>query len=159
MQFLTIGQYFYKLYNAVLLILLVPIVAFIMVYFQVSGALAPAQQSYALLITLALIVLLAWIVIFIFFNKKIKPIRTGQGLRIKLEKYFYLTIVRYLILSIGCMVLAFGFHQTADDLFTGMFVLNLVLAGVLWPTAAKTSKDLKLRGDEREMVFYKKDTL
>ena len=159
MQFLTIGQYFYKLYNAILLILLIPIIAFIMVYFQVFAAEISPKQSFELLIGLPSIVALNWIVMFILYNKKVASIRRALGLRAKLEKYYYLTIVRYLLIALGCLVLAFGFQVTKEDVFTGLFILNLILAAVLWPLSSKVSNDLKLRGDEREMVYYKKDTL
>jgi hypothetical protein len=39
------------------------------------------------------------------------------------------------------------------------FLIQLILAGIVWPTSSKVSSDLKLRGDEREMVYYKKDVL
>ena len=158
MHFITIGQYFYKLFSAVLLILLVPIMAFIMVYLQVPEAEAEEQQSLALLIQLSFVVVFIWLLIFLLFAKKIKSTRTAQGLRAKLEKYFYLTIVRYLLIALGCIVLAYGFQTTKNDWFTGLFVLNLTFAGLLWPTASKATRDLKLRGDEREMVYFKKDT-
>ena len=157
MQFVTITQYFHKLFSASLLILLVPIMAFIVIYLQVPPALTekPSLDLIAVLWTTVLFTVLAML---FFFNKKIKSIPHDQGLRVKLEKYFYLTIVSYILIALGCMVLAYGFYITKDDLFTGGFVLYLVVAGALWPTSAKASNDLKLKGDEREMVYYKKDT-
>jgi hypothetical protein len=93
----------------------------------------------------------------LIFNKKIKSIRKDQGLRLKLEKYSDLTIVRYSLIAAVCLVLAYGFYLTKDDMITGMFAITLILLGVLWPRSAKVCRDLKLRGDEREMVYYKKD--
>lgn len=157
MDFLTIGQYFNKLFSALLVILLAPIVAFIVIYLG-PGPADPDGTSLTLSGFLMLaIVVIDWLIIFISFDKKIKSIRNGQGLRIKLEKYYRLTIVRYMLAAGGCLVLASGFYFTGDDVFTGIFVASLVATAALWPTSPKVCNDLKLKGDEREMVYYKKD--
>lgn len=95
---------------------------------------------------------------FFFFNKKIKSVRKGQGLRAKLEKYFSITIVRFIVFEICALALCAAFYLSRNDLFTIAFVAQLVLCGLLWPTSSKVARDLKLRGDEREMVYYKKDS-
>ncbi len=139
-----------------MMILLLPIVVFIVIYFQVSQA-ADAVQPWQTFIPFSAIVGTDLLFMFIFFNKKIKSIRNGQGLRLKLEKYFQLTIVRYSFGVISCLVLAYGFYITKDDIFTALFIFCLIVLGMLWPTAAKVCRDLRLRGDEREMVYFKKD--
>ena len=156
MKFVTIEQYFYKLYNALLLIQLLPIFGFIFVYFQPSGA-STIQQSLSMRLQFSVIIVIDWLIMFYLYNKKIKSIRHGQGLRIKLEKYFDLTIVRFMIIIFGSLILAVGFYCRRDDFITGLFALNLILAGILWPSPSKVCNDLKLKGDEREMVYYKKD--
>lgn len=157
MKWITIGQYFYRLYIAVLLILMVPIFSFVSVYVFFSSS--PIQTASFLFAPLHLFLFMTAILViqFLIFNKKIKSIRTDQGLRLKLEKYFDLTIVRYSLIAAVCLVLAFGFYLTKDDVITGMFAFTLIVLGVLWPRSAKVCSDLKLRGDEREMVYYKKD--
>jgi len=139
-----------------MLILLIPIFTFILIYL-VLPPLKPYQQSTQLLLLSLAIVLCVWLIVFVFFFKKIKSIRNHQGLGLKLEEYFSLTIVRYMLVTLACLVLATGFYFTNDNVYTGLFVGNLILAGLLWPTAPKVCRDLKLRGDEREMVYYKKD--
>src|SRR5688572_16191460 len=120
MQWITLGQYFYKLYSAVLLILLVPIFAFIFIYWRLIDAEAPAV-IFKNATPLFIIPLLSWLIIFFSCNKKIKSIRKDQGLRLKLEKYFTLTIVRYILGVVGCLALAYGFYLTRDNRFTGLF--------------------------------------
>jgi hypothetical protein len=157
MKWITIGQYFYRLYIAVLLILMVPIFSFISVYVFFSSS--PIQTAAFLFAPLHLFLFMIAILViqFLIFNKKIKSIRKDQGLRAKLEKYSDLTIVRYSLIAAVCLVLAYGFYLTKDDVVTGMFAFTLILLAVLWPRSAKVCRDLKLRGDEREMVYYKKD--
>lgn len=156
MKFITIGQYFYALYSALLLILLLPIFAFILSYLFFEKA---SASSPALLFAFAGLAACDCLISFILFNKKIKSIRNHQGLRLKLEKYFRITIVRYILIMTGCLLLAYGFYLSGTDYFTVMFAGNLALLGVVWPTPGKVCRDLKLRGDEREMVYYKKDIL
>jgi hypothetical protein len=158
MNFYTIAQYFYKLYIAVLVIVLLPIFAFVVTY-TFLPPLTQMHSSLYLLLLVTVIVVTDWFIVLVFLFKKIKSIRHHQGLRLKLEKYFRLTIVRYSFIAAGCFILALGLVLTKDDLFIALFAGNLLLAAWCWPTAARVCKDLALRGDEREMVYYKKDTL
>jgi hypothetical protein len=157
MEFITISQYFYKLYNALLLVLLIPIFAFIFIYVWTPIDFY-SSPVWPFRIALTSIVAVDWLAMLFFHFKKIKSIRNDQGLRIKLEKYFQLTIVRYTVIGMGCILLAVGFYLTHDNFITGLFTLNLILLGIFWPSASRVCKELKLRGDEREMVYYKKDS-
>jgi hypothetical protein len=141
------------------MLLLVPVGVFIAIYLQ------PVDQPNVLIVHAELFVivcsavLIIWAVVFIFFNKKIKTVRKGQGLRQKLEKYFLITIVRYSFFCFCSLGLAVVFYLTRSDVYTILFLAQIVAAGLLWPFSWKVSADLKLRGDEREMVYYKKDQL
>jgi hypothetical protein len=157
MNYISIKQYFYKFHSTLMLILLVPIITFIVIYFSLPEI--SANDSPTFLIALSSLNALDWIFMFIFFSKKIKTIRNGQGLGLKLEKYFYLTIVRFSMISFGSLALAAGLFATKHDIFTGLFIGNLVLLAGLWPTSPRTCEDLRLRGAEREMVYFKKDRL
>ncbi len=86
-------------------------------------------------------------------------VRNEQGLGLKLEKYFKLTIVRFSLISSGSLMMALGLYLTKSDVFTWVYMGGLVLCGILWPTAPKIVNDLRLKGDEREMVYFKKDRL
>lgn len=141
-----------------MLCLLLPLLTFLALYLQAFETLPKLPQPYLDLV-LPGVLTINWAIAFYLFDKKIKSIRNDQGLRAKLEKYFALTIVRYIQITGGHLFLAAGFYITQEDVVTGIFVASMVLAGLLWPTSAKVCKDLKLRGDEREMVYYKKDEL
>ena len=155
MNFLTIGQYFNKLYSLLFLLLIVPLLIFTTLYLLVTGPLPEPPLEYT--IVLSAVVALDWLMAMIFFNKKIKSVRNGQGLGAKLDKYFKITIVRFSLLSSASLMLAAGWFLSRSDIFTAMYLSGLVLAGVLWPTPGKVCGDLALRGDERVMVYYKKD--
>jgi hypothetical protein len=57
------------------------------------------------------------------------------------------------------LLLAVGLFLTRSDIFTAFYIAGLIFSAVFWPTSRKVSDDLRLRGDERQMVYYKKDTL
>jgi hypothetical protein len=158
MQFISITEYFYKFYSSLLLIVLIPILVFTGLYLQPSP-IREAIQTRDIFIVPSSVIVIFWILAIFFFNKKIKTIRNGQGLRRKLERYHQLTIVRYSFFMLTGLMLAFAYYFLRTDVFTSLFVFQLIFLGFTWPTSSKVCADLKLRGDEREMVYYKKDVL
>jgi hypothetical protein len=157
MEYFTIGQYFTKLHIRLLIIILVLIIMFVGAYFITTFDSEP--HPWLTRTQMLSIIIANWLMVFLYYLKKIKSIAKDQGLGLKLTNFFYLTIVRYIIIAFGCLFLLYSFYLTKDDVVTAMFVANLILMAVLWPTSSKVCRDLKLRGDEREMVYYKKDTL
>lgn len=157
MTWISIGEYFYRLYTVVLLILLAPIFSFVFLYVNTRTTLVDPPPWWITPSNSGAFIIVVLMLQFLIFNKKIKSIRKDQGLRLKLEKYFRLTIVRYTVIAVLCLALACEFYITNDNLATGFFAFNLVLAGILWPRSAKVCTDLKLRRDEREMVYFQKD--
>jgi hypothetical protein len=159
MQFTSIKEYFYKVYSRILFMSLLPIIGFIAVYLQSSGKLHIIEVRSLPLIIAAVSVVTIWTISLISFNKKIKSIRNAQGLREKLEKYFRITIVRYTLFAVCSFALLGIFFVYRNDLLALIFALQLAVCAFVWPTPSKVSDDLALRGDEREMVYYRKDVL
>jgi hypothetical protein len=160
MKFASLEEYFYKLQNILLVLLLVPLLTFTYLFvahlekvdffddtrFIVSGLLVFGA-------------VLNWIFITLFFRRKVDKIRMLIGLSLKLERYYYATIVRYSVGIASCLILALGLYLTDSSIFIGLFGIAIILFFVRWPRPAKVCEDLKLKGDEKEMVFYKKHTL
>lgn len=155
MNFITISQYFNKLQILFFVLLMIPLLFFIVLYFFFSEYPTEHRTEYFIIILAAAFA--DWLLAVITFNKKIKSARNAQGLGAKLEKYFQITVVRFAFLSSAGLILAIGFLLTSSDLFTGVFLVSLVLSAFYWPTGPRVSKELMLRGDEREMVYFKKD--
>lgn len=155
MNFITISQYFNKLQILFFVLLMMPLLIFIAVYFFFPDNPADYRMEYFIIIPAA--AFFDWLVGIIMFNKKIKSARKAQGLGAKLEKYFEITIVRYWFLASAGMILAVGFFLSASDVFTALYLLNLIMSVLYWPTGPKVSRELMLKGDEREMVYFKKD--
>jgi formate hydrogenlyase subunit 3/multisubunit Na+/H+ antiporter MnhD subunit len=159
MEFITIKEYFYKFHSRLMLILLLPILIFIILYLQHGPARSEAFQSEHLMTTVIATVVTILAIYLVLHIKRIKSARNGKGLRQKLEKYFRITIVRYFVIAVISLVFAAAFFFTRDDSYTYAFIINLLIGAVTWPRAKKVSSDLRLRGDERTMVYYKRDTL
>lgn len=155
MNFISISQYFNKLQSALFLLLMGPLLVFIGLHFYVSETPADVRIEYIVPISLA--VTADWLAAAIIFNKKIKSVRNEQGLGAKLDKYFGITIVRFAFLSSASLLMAVGFYLSGSDVFTGIYLLGLLLSALVWPTSPRVCRHLRLRGDEREMVYFKKD--
>ncbi len=156
MSFISIHQYFNKLQVVFFALLIAPLLAFIVLYFQPERDPPDSPVLQYVLIGAAL---LDGFLAVIMFDKKIKSARKAQGLGAKLEKYFSITIVRYSFLSSSGLILAVGFFLSHNNVFTIFYLAGLLFSLLLWPTGPRVSDELMLRGDEREMVYFKKDVL
>lgn len=155
MTFITIGQYFNKLQIVFVVLLIMPLLAFIALYTFAQAASAETSTEYYTVIPG--VALLEWLFGLITFDKKIKSARNAQGLAAKLDKYFFATIVRSGFLASASLVLAAGYFLTRNEAFTGLYLVSVFLSLIFWPTGPKVAGELRLKGDEREMIYFKKD--
>lgn len=156
MNFISIRQYFNKLQIVFLALMMIPLFAFIAIYLA-SGADAP-RPGVGYYFGIPCLAVLDWILAIVTFDKKIKSARNAQGLGKKLDKYFYITIVRYCLVSSASLILAVGFFLVRSDLFTALYLVSLFASALFWPTGPRVARELMLKGDEKEMVYFKKDT-
>lgn len=156
MDFTTINEYFYKLFSRLLLILILPIFSFIVLHLLPQTGLGNSEKVLQAVIPTVVVI---WIIGLYLNFKKINAARNGQGLRDKLEKYWSLTIVRFSMIAFVSLVLAVGFAFSQDNSLTYAFLFHLLIAAIIWPHAPRVSKELRLRGDERQMVYFRKDRL
>ncbi|MBS1559430.1 MAG: hypothetical protein JST69_11965 [Bacteroidetes bacterium] len=160
MNFSSLKEYFYRLYNYGLIMMLIPMVGFLVVYY-----LFLSQQWFAL-IDNALVNSFLWklfaLLIFIMLTivhwqsvKSYTRIASRLGLGQKLEEYYW--VVRSKINSYvwAGSLLLIGFFCTAHQGFSTSFGVVILWAVLQWPTPRKVCRQLKLRGDEREMVITK----
>ena len=157
MNFISITQYLNKLQILFMILLIFPLFTFIALHFTIDEQTTEPRIAYFAVIPA--LAVLDWIIGAVMFNKKIKSVRNQQGLGAKLEKYFGITTVRYCFVSSSSLILCVGFFLTGSDVFTALYFLILLLSTLLWPTGPRVSRDLMLRGDEREMVYFRRDKL
>lgn len=164
MKYNSIPEYFYKLYGRLYALILLPLVCFGLLYWEMkTGTIEPISQDIQLnqiLLLAVIVVLLAeWTASFFLFRNKVKSILTLGSLGDRLDRYYQFTLIRFSFLVSGLVLLAVGFFITRDQYFSILFLGSMVGLGVLWPTSAKVCDDLRLKGDERKLILYKLDKL
>jgi uncharacterized membrane protein len=164
-NFSSLSEYFYKMHNRLYGIVLIPLVAFVVLYWQMQignlhGVLRNDEYlNQVVLIALSFIVLVDWVISVFMFKRALKATRTLDSLGKKLDRYYSFTLLRFSLVVSGSLGLAIGFYLTENQLFTIFFVSSLALLLLFWPTPARVCDDLHLKGDERTLVLYKKDRL
>ena len=159
MEFATIKEYFYKLQTALFLTLLVPLVLFVVLYSSTDAGLIEEEQSISVISFLLFLMAFDALSGLILFRIKLKRIRELSTLRGRLQHYYSLTIVRSYINVITCIMPALAFFLTAEPVLVFVFGGALIFLFLQWPRPGKVCRDLQLKGDEREMVLYKKDDM
>lgn len=160
MKYSSLQEYFYKFQNVLYLLVLLPLLAFTSLFIfdglDFSGTIDQGIHLPEIFIGLLCVGVLSS---FLFFNARIRHIRKLPSLGLRLDKYYTTTVLRSSFLSCGALLMVAGFALTGSFTFTWFFGAILILFFVVWPRSAKVCRDLKLKGSEREMVYYKKMTL
>jgi hypothetical protein len=161
MKYTSLQEYFYKFQNVLYLLILLPLLTFIILFvFEPQKPAGISEEQFKLIGKILIgLVLIDWLVVLILFHGMFRRARKLGGLGLKLERYYTITTVRFSLLSLAGLVLVAGFFLTETILFSVPLGLDLILFFVLWPRPSKVCSDLKLKGDEREMVYYKKMNL
>jgi hypothetical protein len=165
MKYNSIREYFYKMYALLYAIILSPLLVFVALYWliideEIRGPFyMDDATTQLLLMLLGTVVALDWIGSFIVFNKGISSIISVPSLGDRLDKYYRYTLVRFSIVTTGTFCLAVGFYLTEDQMFTVLSGFSMLFLLGFWPFPSKVCRDLKLKGDERTLVLYKKDRL
>lgn len=160
MNFSSLGEFFYKLYNKCLAVMFIPIAVFLAIYyFLLTGKwMAIIQDEQIVTIILIVFPILAIVnltIVHLVVTSKFKPLLAELSLGIRLEKYFSVGFIRLAALASDSVLMAAGLALTGHSYFTLYFTGLLVWLFFIWPTPSRVSKDLKLRGDEKKMVMSK----
>ena len=164
MKFNSIKEYFYKLNNLCYVITLVPLGIFILLYLKMQkGEIHVVVQNgeQVLIVQVAAFVLsaIALTIVHLVAKKKIKTYSKGLGLGDKMDKYYYLSLGRIMTGALASVVVAIGLLLTGSEIFSVFFLGILLWMAYQWPTPKRMCAELLLKGDEREMVLYKRESL
>lgn len=165
MNYNSLREYFYKLHNLLYGIILLPFLAFVVLYWQMreGNIVGPFRynESYGnpMLGVFGFILMMDWIISSFLFSKGLKAARALDSLGKKLDRYFSFSFLRFALVISGSLALAIGFYLTENQYFTIVFIANIAILLLFWPTPSKVCNDLQLKGDERTLVLYKKDKL
>ena len=160
MKYNSVPEYFYKLHGRLYALLLIPLLAFVVLYWKmktgdIKGLLQDKSFSSVILLVFISIVLIDWVASFLIFRRNVKSILTLGSLGERLDHYYRFTLLRFLFMMSGLTVLAIGFYLTEDQYFTILFIASIVALAFFWPTSAKVCGDLHLKGDERKLILHK----
>ncbi|MGC4021666.1 MAG: hypothetical protein QM734_06855 [Cyclobacteriaceae bacterium] len=158
----TLHEYFYKLYNKNMLMMLLPIGEFLGIYYLLLSGVLPTLIDDELIVQTMLFVvpfvgLSILTIVQLGIYKKCKKISSEPSLGKKLELYVPITKRNTNGFILASFLLAIGFFLTAHEWFSIYFGVVILWSWIQWPSPRKVCRDLKLRGDEREMVMTKGD--
>ncbi|MFZ1808583.1 MAG: hypothetical protein WAU36_15225 [Cyclobacteriaceae bacterium] len=164
MKFSSIKEYFYKLNNLCYLITLIPLGVFIFLYLKMQEGkiYAIIQEQHRILITQILVFALCALILTIVHlvvKKKMKVYSRDLSLGYKMDKYFYLSLSRIVLGALASLLVAGGLFITGSEIFSAYFLAILLWMAYQWPTPKKMCAELLLKGDEKEMVLYKRESL
>jgi hypothetical protein len=162
MNFSSLKEYFYKLTNRCYLLVLLPLLIFIFLYFQLqSKKIIPLVQNeqdvISILIGCAIACALNLTTVHWLARKRLTLYATETGLGNKLDRYAEIIMLKMGGGSASSLLMAVGLLLTGHEFFSLLFILILIWILLQWPSSKKACKDLRLKGDEYEMVLYKKD--
>lgn len=164
MKFSSIKEYFYKLNNICYVITLIPLGVFIFLYLKMQkGEIYAAiqEQQQILTVQLAVFVLggLILTIVHLVVKKKLKVYSRELGLGNKMDRYFYLSLNRIVMGALVSILVAGGLWLTGSEIFSVYFLGILLWMASQWPTPKRMCTELLLKGDEKEMVLYKRESL
>ena len=162
MNFSSIREYFYKLTNRCYLLVLLPLAVFIYIYYQLLSKKIVASVLDESLLTIILVSLITLglvnlTTVHFVANRRLKKYANEVGLGRKLDRFLEIVMFRMGACSASSLVMAVGLLLTGSEWFAIFFVLILLWVMLQWPTAKRACRDLRLKGDEYEMVLFKKD--
>ena len=94
---------------------------------------------------------------FLLFNRHISVAREQEGLKRKLERYYGTLLQKYVLLASSSIISVVGLFLTASTLYTALYLFMLLFLSIHRPTVYRIARDLKLQGEEKEIVVHKRD--
>lgn len=162
MKFNSLGQFFYKLYTFIFVLMLWPIAVFIFLYkglqFELLKTIALELAVELITYTIVALAVILWLLTILVFRFKLKAIRKISSLGERLSRYASLCIKYNAWISLGMLLLAGGYYLTENKWITIIFIASLMMPLLQWPFPRRVCKDLKLKGDEHMMVLYRMDS-
>lgn len=162
MKYNSIGEYFYRLSNRCLGLVLLPVMvvlaAYVMdQYFFTGLPWLPIDIWLVRLIYLVTTVM----AVLIFFQywqvaRVIRPMRLEPSLGKRISSYIRIVMIRFRIYSLMLLLLGTGVFLTGDLTFLYLLPVPILMILFYWPFLYRMSKDLKLKSEEREILGNKK---
>lgn len=157
MKFSSIKEYFYKLQSRCYALLLLPL-ALIIAFYVISRTGENLFQfdehlKILLLILFPSIALIELTTVHLVLRRRLKQMRKIPGLGDKLDRYVSISSTATAASISASLLMLVGLFLTGDELFTVFFFVCVGLVYLQRPTPLYFSKQLQLKGDERELIL------
>ncbi len=160
MKFLSIKEYFYKLNTIGFILLLLPLLVFIFLYYWLEYH-RPLMAYYESKFTLLQVAIIASLLILtgVYWVGRIRMNRLRKLIELarKMDGYYAITLLK-MAGYCGCsLLMATGFFLTGDSWYTATFIIIAVSMAFQWPSRARFCRTFDLRGGERDMIMNNRD--
>jgi len=158
MKFSSIKEFFYKLQSMCYALLLLPLGILIALYlvpslWNYSMRIEEEQTVFLLRIAFPIIALVELTTVHLVARMKLKKISKLPSLGDRMDNYVPIAYLRTVSgVTLALLMLA-GFYVTADTWFTGYTTAILLIIFLQRPTPTNLSRDLELKGNERELIM------
>ena len=158
MNFSSIKEYFYRLQSRCYALVLLPVMLLITIYAMQRFAnliftTEEADLAFVLKIALPVVAILKLTSVHLVTYFKLKKMRKLKGMGERLDQYASLVTLKMIAGVFASFFMLVGLALTADQLFIAFFLLSLLYILVQRPTPSRLSRQLKLKGDERELIL------
>ena len=162
MKYNSVGEYFYRLSNRCLGLVLLPILLILSAYFfaqYFSIDLTIETSTEDLLVELMTIELGISILLIgamqLKVSGKLKALRIEPSLSNRMSGYIPIVMIRFQIFSFMVFIIGTCVFLTVDILPLAPFPIIVILILLYWPFHSRMARDLKLKPQERDILKSK----
>ncbi|MDH5602434.1 MAG: hypothetical protein OEY51_00750 [Cyclobacteriaceae bacterium] len=142
-------------------ILAVPLLIFIFLYLEKRDEQWIPLLKDPLTVTILSYFLFPTSIAFLFigfkaFRDRIQPFKTMSLLQDKMLVFYKAFVVQQLLFGLSSFLSLIGLYLTGNNGFAIFYIIVLFLSSIFRPSASRVCKDLKLKKEDREIVYKKK---
>ncbi|MFM8913399.1 MAG: hypothetical protein ACKOE6_10880 [Flammeovirgaceae bacterium] len=160
MNYTSLTEYFYKLYNRCLAMMFVPVAGFLYLYHLVlNNRIQPvvAVQGFVdmILVIFPTLAVIDLTIVHWLAARQLAQHASEPSLGVRLDRYVKVVMLRAAAALMTSLLMALGLFLTQHMYFTIYFVVIIMWVIWQWPTPRKVGSDYRLKGDEKQMVLTK----
>lgn len=91
------------------------------------------------------------------FKTEVKAIRDMEDLRSKMDKYYTATKIRCYWYETATVIALMGMALSGEGIYALFYSMTLVAFSIGYPTVLKIANQLRLKGEERNIILKKQD--
>jgi hypothetical protein len=162
MKYNSVGEYFYKLSNRCLGLVLLPVLFILIANFfnqHFLSGLALTASTGGILVEVMTVEGSVFIILFgvmqMLVALKLKPLRNDPSLSNRISGYIPIVMIRFRFLSIMILVIGTCVFLIGDLILLAPLPFIAVLTFIYWPFNTRLARDLKLKPEEWDILKNK----